>query len=114
MKTSHLDIKLIYSNQAQKEILINEAFIKIDSLLNSGIISMKLNAPPTNPKSGDKYIVGEEPKGDWSHHHNKICYYYSNHWYFIAPKTGSIVWINDEKNIYFYDQDKWNKYSDRS
>ena len=109
MKTSHLNIKLIYSHQAQKEILINEALIKIDSLLNSGVISMNIATPPDSPENGDKYIVGADPKGIWLNHQGQISYYYNN-WYFIIPKTGSLTWVNDQKKIFFYDQGKWHKY----
>lgn len=111
MQTSNLQIKLLYSHQAQKELSINEALIKIDSILNAGAISMNVNVPPTPPKTGDLYIIGNLPQDIWKDYPQHITYYYVNQWYFIAPKIGSMIWVNNQKNIFYYDEGQWNSYT---
>ncbi len=110
MNTSNLDIELLYSNQAQKEIIINKAVIKIDALLNSGVVSKGLNNPPESINEGDLYIIGNNPTDDWDGYANYISYYYCNKWYFIQPKEGSMIWVNDLREIYIYYDNIWNAY----
>ncbi len=110
MKTNNLNIQLLYSNQAKKEISINEALVKLDSLLNAGAISMQLSSPPSSPKDGDLYIVGKSPNGLWAKYEDYITYYYHS-WYFIQPKTGSLMWVNDQRNLFYYSDGSWNAYS---
>lgn len=110
MKTSNLNLSLLYSHQAQKEITINEALIKIDALLNSGAKSNGINIPPIEPTSGDMYIVGTEPQGVWGNNPNEIAYYYFNQWYFVQPKVGNLMWVNDQEDIFYYKNDCWHPY----
>lgn len=107
VSTSHLGITLVEQSQSQKEVTVNAALIRIDALLNSGAKSRNISTPPGSPASGDVYIVGASPTGDWSGQAGKIAYF-DQVWKFIAPLQGCTIWVNDEFVIVSYDGASWN------
>lgn len=104
--TSHLGITLVEQAQAQKEITVNQAFTRIDALLNTGAKSRTTSTPPGSPASGDLYIVGASPTGDWSGQAEKLAYF-DQVWKFITPQAGLMLWVNDEGLSYVYDGTDW-------
>ncbi len=104
--TPHLGITLVEQAQAQKEITVNQAFARIDAILNSGAKSRAVATPPASPASGDLYIVAASPTGDWSGQAGKLTYY-DGIWRFITPMEGMTLWVNDENLIYSYDGSAW-------
>ena len=104
--TSHLEITLLEQSQAQKEITINEAFARIDAVLNSGVIDRDLATPPGSPASGDVYIVAGSPTGAWSGQAGKIAYY-DQLWRFVTPREGMMLWVNDEDLRVAYNGSNW-------
>ncbi len=104
--TTNLGVTLVEQSQAQKEITINEAFTRLDSILNNGAKSKTTNTPPGSPTSGDLYIVGTSPTGAWSGKAGQLSYY-DQIWRFIAPKEGVSLWVNDEDVFYNYNGSSW-------
>lgn len=104
--TNNLSIDLVASNQAQKEVTINEAISKIDAILNVGAINIWLDVPPGSPSEGDLYVVGNAPSGAWAENAEEIAYYNAG-WKFIAPKSGMRIWSNDKKLPYIYNGSAW-------
>jgi hypothetical protein len=98
-KTPNLELNYIYSNQAQKEISVNEAFTTLDAVWNNGAISKAIATPPSSPLLGDLYIVAASPSGAWLGKGKNLAYY-NNGWKFITPKEGITIWINDEDAKY--------------
>src|SRR5687768_17806382 len=94
--TTNLGITLVEQSQAQKEVTVNEAFTRIDSILNTGAISKSVNTPPGSPSTGDLYIVGTAPTGDWAEKAKQLAYY-DQSWRFIVPKEGMLLCVNDEE-----------------
>jgi hypothetical protein len=47
--TAHLGITLIEQAQAQKEVTANEAFARMDAVLNRGANQAGVNTPPVSP-----------------------------------------------------------------
>jgi hypothetical protein len=105
-QTPNLGITLIEQSQAQKEVTANEAFYRIDALLNRGVLDRGVNTPPGSPALGDAYIVGSAPTGAWIGHANHIAYF-QQIWRFIVPNTGSVVWVNDEYSHYVFQSGNW-------
>src|SRR6185295_16253008 len=99
--TTHLGITLVEQSQAQKEVTVNQALMRLDALLNNGAKSRATNTPPGSPASGDLYIVGGAPTGAWSGQANKLGYY-DQGWHFITPSEGMTLWVADEDIIYSY------------
>lgn len=104
--TNHLGLTLVEQSQAQKEVTVNQALTRIDALLNTGAKSRTTNTPPGSPASGDLYIVGSSPTGDWMGQAGKLGYY-DQIWRFITPREGISLWVNDEDLTYTYNGSTW-------
>lgn len=104
--TTHLGITLLETAQAQKEITINEAFARIDAILNTGIIDKDLSTPPVSPLTGDCYIVAAAATGAWAGKSTQVAYF-DQIWRFIIPNRGLMLWVNDENIHYIYDGTVW-------
>lgn len=104
--TTHLAITLVEQSQAQKEVTVNQALVRIDALMNSGAKSRNVNTPPGSPASGDVYIVGSSPTGVWAGNAAKLAYF-DQIWRFITPLEGMTLWVNDEDIPYIYDGATW-------
>lgn len=104
--TTHLGITLVEQSQAQKEITVNAALVRIDALLNNGAKSRTIATPPGSPQAGDMYIVPASPAGAWSAQAGKLAYY-DQTWNFIAPNEGMTLWVNDEDALCSYNGTVW-------
>lgn len=104
--TTNLSIALLATGQAQKEVTINEALIRLDALLNTGALDKDLNIPPSSPATGDLYIVAASPTGDWSGKAGWITYF-DQIWRFVQPKEGMTLWVRDENKMYTFDGTNW-------
>ncbi len=104
--TAHMGITLIEQAQAQKEVTANEAFARIDALLNRGAAQAGLNTPPSTPFNGDVYILGNSPTGDWAGRAKQIAYF-DQIWRFIVPQAGSLLWVQNIACLYVYDGSAW-------
>ena len=104
--TNHLGITLVDQSQSQKEVTVNQAFTRVDAMLNTGAKSRVTNTPPGSPASGDLYIVGSSPTGAWATHALSLAYF-DQTWKFIAPGTGMTLYVNDESKIYSYSGSAW-------
>lgn len=107
MQSSHLKFDLLAQNQAQKEVTVNEALIRIDALLNSGALSMSLTTPRQDNTEGDVYIIADNPIGAWSNRAMQIAFYHSKQWHFIRPNNGSMFWIIDQQKLYIFNGTNW-------
>ena len=104
--TPNLSLTLLEASQSQKEVTVNEALFRIDSVLNNGIIDRDLNAPPASPVEGATYIVAASPTGAWAGKANQIAYF-QQIWRFIVPKTGLTVWVIDEAKQCIFNGTSW-------
>lgn len=104
--TPNTGVTLLEQSQAQKEITINEALMRIDTLLAGGAIDKDLATPPGSPTAGDVYIVAASGTGAWSGKSGKVAYY-DQGWKFIDPKEGMLLWLKDEDQLYYYSGSSW-------
>ncbi len=102
----HLDLTLLVSSQAQKEVTANEALIRLEALQNTGVKDKDLATPPGNPADGDVYIVGASATGDWAGQENAIAYF-DQIWRFITPNEGIHLFVLDENATYRFDGTDW-------
>jgi hypothetical protein len=103
--TPNLALTLIDQSQSQKEVTANNAFIRMEVPL-IGAVDRAINTPPGSPANGDSYIVGGSPTGAWAGKANNLAYYYGG-WYFIVPKEGLSLWVNDEDIFYTWNGTSW-------
>lgn len=102
-----LGIQLLDVAQAQKEVTVNEAFLRLESLLH-GVISKGDNTPPANPADGDSYLLGDTPTGAWAGKALHLAFYVDgNGWRFVAPKEGMAVWVAADDNRAIYHDGAW-------
>lgn len=104
--TTNLNITLLETAQAQKEVTMNEALARLDAVLNRGAIDRDLATPPGSPAAGDLYIVAASATDDWAGHDGEIAYF-DQIWRFVAPNEGMVLWVADEDALYSWDGSSW-------
>lgn len=105
--TPHLGLTLVEQAQAQKEVTVNMALMRVDALLNTGAIDKDLATPPASPVEGDVYIVASGALGVWAGHEGKVAYF-EQVWRFITPNEGLMLWVRDEEQFYLFSNSAWN------
>lgn len=104
--TTNLQLLLLQYNQAQKELVVNEALMMIDALLNNSVIEIGVDLPPLQPNLGDSYIIGKSPINQWQDKSDYFCFYY-NGWRYLKPKAGLQFWVQSKKALYLFDGEGW-------
>ncbi|MBY0354712.1 MAG: DUF2793 domain-containing protein [Rickettsiales bacterium] len=104
--TPHTLATLVETAQAQKEVTVNEALVRLDALLNTGVIDRDLATPPASPAQGDVYIVAASPTGLWAGKATQIAYF-DQVWRFIPARAGVCVWLNDEQALCRFSGSIW-------
>ncbi len=94
--TPRLNIPLIASGQAQKDVTHNEAILAIDQLIALAAVSRSVVAPPTNPTFGAVYLVPVNGVSAWGAAAGTMMYWQGNGWSAVQPRTGQLALIVDE------------------
>lgn len=84
------ELPYLFPGQAQKEAFVNEAFARIDALLQPVVIGERA-APPADPASGDCYLVGEPASGAWIGRERAVAVWAQNQWLFCPPREGARI-----------------------
>ena len=102
MKTNFYDINLMMPAQLNKEIIFNEALVRVDGFLNSTIKGF-VEQVPQEYKIGDKYIVSS---GEYK---NQICYIFahSHQWQFLKARNGMRFFCQELDEMICFDGDSW-------
>lgn len=98
------------SGQKQRET-INDLMRAWDALVHPLILDKDLSTPPASPATGDAYIVGSSPTGDWAGHANDVAVWYYTKWHFTTPWAGFTVWVNDENTEYRLQSGVWTEFT---
>ncbi len=106
--TNNLQITLIEQSQAQKEVTANEAFSRIEALINNCAIERGITTPPASPSEGDLYLIGSGASGLWAGNDNNIAYF-NQIWRYITPREGALIYVKSENAVYRYDGSYWLK-----
>ena len=104
--TPNLGLSYIVAAQAQKEVTHNEALNHIDFMAQPGVLSASLTAPPTNPSTGDSYIIAASPTSAWSGHAKALAGYYGG-WIYKTPQEGWTVWDRSSQRVLYYTGSDW-------
>lgn len=97
--TPNLQLPLIASNQAQKEVTHNAALRTLDVLVQLSVKDRDLTAPPGSPAEGDRYIVASGATGAWDDKDLNIAAYIDGAWAFLPANLGWQVWVEDEGTL---------------
>ena len=102
MKTYNYEIELMVPMQANKEIIFNEAQLKIDHFCNPSVISF-IDSLPEMPVVGDKYILKSGDKAGFI----CFCVDLSKGWQLLQAKSGMLMFVYQENNFFTYDNNLW-------
>jgi hypothetical protein len=105
--TPRMGLPLIAAAQAQKHVTHNEALRKLDAVVQIGVISVGLNAPPASPAEGDSYIIGATPTGAWAARPQCVAVWSSGAWLIYNPVTGWLAWDASTQSIRVFTSGTW-------
>jgi hypothetical protein len=105
--TKNISLRLLRPYQVEKEILLNENSLLLDSIISSGIISRNFITEPDKAEPGDKYIISGEAQGIWADKTNAIAVRLEGNWAIIDPKEGMLFWVIEEKKLIVFSEGNW-------
>lgn len=89
-KTTNYEMPLLYSGQAQKEVLLNQSLSIIDALIPRSVVSL-LATPPIDAVEGESYLIATPSSGEWAGKEGQIALRVSGAWEYITPIEGMTV-----------------------
>lgn len=107
-QTPVLDLPLLQTAQAQKEITHNEALLLLDILVGGRVLSAYHNAPPADAEEGQAWIVGPSASGTWTGKDNQLALMVPGGWRFVTPPAGFTIWVVDQFQAARFDGFGWN------
>ena len=100
--TARHDLPFLFAGQAQKEVFINEALMRIDILLHPAFVS-EADAPPPDPAAGSTYLVAQDATGAWADRTGALAAWTGSAWIFAFPRPGMIARDLSTGHTLFYD-----------
>ncbi len=92
MTTPNLALPYLAAAQAQKHVTVNEALDALDGLVQLGVISAGITAPPGGPAEGDRYIVASGASEAWTGWDASVAQFSGGAWQRLIPQTGWLAW----------------------
>lgn len=105
--TQRLLLPMLFAGQAQKELFHNEALHLLDAIVAGAVEEPPRDDPPASPSSGECYLVGASPTGEWSSHAGHVAAFSSAGWRFIAPVVGMSLVVKASGTCATYGSDGW-------
>lgn len=105
--SENLALPFILSSQAQKHVTHNEALLALDAIVQLSIVSKDESQGPDNAADGARYIVPENPSGNFANQSGKIAAYQDGAYQFYQPKIGWLAYISHDDNYQYYDGSEW-------
>lgn len=84
------ELPYLFPGQAQKEAFVNEAFARLDALVQPVVLG-QLSAPPAAPSPGDCYLVAAAASGGWAGHEGALAVWAETQWLLCPPREGARV-----------------------
>ena len=105
--TSQLHLPLLAPSQAQKQVTVNEAFVRIDGLTQMVLQSRTTSVPPLTANDGVSFGVPSGAVNAWSGQVGTIAIWSNGGWLFVPPQRGWRAWVADESVPAIYDGTDW-------
>ena len=105
--TARLQIGLLSSGQAQKEITVNEALQALDTLTAGAVEQGPIEDPPALPAVGDCYILGNAPTGEWAGKAAHVAAFTSGGWRLYPPVEGMTLYVKADGDWISYRAAAW-------
>lgn len=109
-----LGLPYVAAGQAQKHVTVNEAFARLDGLVQTAVVSRTVPAQPANPDDGALYILPAAATGAaWgSEDEGALMRVEASGWRRLDPRIGHIVWVADEAAALVFDGGDWRPLSE--
>lgn len=105
--TARLGLPYLIASQAQKHVTHNDALRDLDALVQLAAKDIGVNAMPSAPEEGDRYIIGREPVGDWAFYADHLASYQDGYWAYFTPREGWQCWLESTASIYIFTEGAW-------
>lgn len=102
LETARLELPLLATGQAHKELFHNEALARIDFLIHPTVQAIETDPTTIAPIPGQSWLVGPGATSDWLGHDDQIAGWTGNGWLFIAPLALMRVYIESIDNFAVY------------
>ncbi|MEM7695000.1 MAG: DUF2793 domain-containing protein [Pseudomonadota bacterium] len=103
----NLELPYVEGSQSQKHVTVNEAFRRIDSVVQLAVLDRTLTAPPVSPVEGDRYIIAGSPTGIWTGRATEIAAFQDGAWVYFAPRAGWTAYNEAESALLYFDGASW-------
>jgi hypothetical protein len=106
-ESPNLRLPYLLPSQAQKHVTHNEALRTLDAVVQVGVATRSLAAPPAAPGEGDRYIVAAGASGEWAGAGNSVAAFVDGAWMLHSPRIGWLAWVADESRLLVFDGTAW-------
>ncbi len=106
-ETTRLELPFVQAAQAQKHVTVNEAFERLDALVQLSIDSIGAVSAPPSPVEGEVHVVGNGASGDWLGQDGMLAVFANNGWLFVSPRIGWRGWRVDAGASVTFDGVDW-------
>ena len=105
--TARLQLPLLSSGQAPKEITVNEALQALDVLTGGAVEEGPRQDPPASPALGSCYITGTVPTGEWTGKPQYVAAFTSGGWRLYPPAQGLSLYVKADSQWISYRAGAW-------
>ncbi len=105
--TNQLGLPLLQPAQAQKHVTVNEAFARLDGLVELVLISKSVTLPPALVVDGACYGVPVGAVNEWAGQDGRVAIGTNGGWDFAEPKRGWRAMILDQGGQAIHDGSGW-------
>ncbi|MCL4743830.1 MAG: DUF2793 domain-containing protein [Burkholderiaceae bacterium] len=106
-QTTNLGLSIVEAAQSQKHVPVNESLDILDAIVQLGVVSAAVTAPPASPTDGQRWIVPSGATGDWSGQAGNIAAFQNGAWVFYMPKQGWTAFNNATSTLLRFDGSEW-------
>lgn len=105
--STFLGLPFLEPAQAQKHVTVNDAFRRLDAVVNISVLARNLATPPDTPAEGDRYIVASGASGAWLGRDAQLAALLDGAWEFFQPQIGWMVYVRADGARYQFDGQAW-------
>jgi hypothetical protein len=105
--SNRLALPYLAAAQSQKHVTHNEALRMLDALVQASVLQSGVQAPPSTPNEGDRYLIGAAPGGEFSGHAGQLAAFDDGSWRFFQPRPGWICFVAGGSRLLVFDGSAW-------
>lgn len=105
--TGNLGLPLLLPAQAQKHVTVNDAFMRLDGMVDLLLQSTRRTAPPASAIDGMCWAVPQGAVNAWEGRAGEIAIGANGGWVFAMPRAGNRAFVADSGVQALYDGQKW-------